>query len=86
MANIQQYSVTRSGTTNIQNFPRYVITASVEDTDPVTGLRVVIADFTGANALNFPAVMATLTPEQRDRFIELVSMWLVNVKAGLQDI
>lgn len=83
MANVQDFSVVRNGTININNFPRYTISARVEEVNPDTGLYENIADFRGANALSFPAVLTTLTPEQRDDFIQMTALWIVRVRAGL---
>jgi hypothetical protein len=79
MVMLQQYAVTRNGTVNINNFPRYTITAQVIGDDGTT----VLADFTGANALSFPAVLSTLTAQQRDDFIAMIAIWIVRVRAGL---
>lgn len=85
MANIQQFTVVRNGTVNISAFPRYTITARVEEVNPATGLMetVVGGDMTGANALTFPGVLTTLTAAQRDDFVQMVATWLVRTKAGL---
>lgn len=79
MANLHEYAVSRSGLVN------YVFTARVEEIDQITGQPTVIADFTGSNALAFPQVLTTMTPEQRDAFAAYVSLWIIQVKAGLSE-
>ena len=78
MADLQQYSITPLASASV-NVPRAQIEALV--TDSRTGAT--IADFTGANALIFPAVIATLTVEQRRELAQLIARWLLEKKAGL---
>ena len=71
MAQFQQFSVVRTNKT-------FTIQARV-----LNDAGVQVADFTGANALVFPSVMATLTDAQVDALAQVVANWLVLTKAGL---
>lgn len=42
----------------------------------------VLNDFTGANAIVFPAVLGTLTAAERREFALMIADWLVRKKAG----
>lgn len=44
----------------------------------------VLNDFTGSNAIRFPAVLATLTNEQYQAFVMRNRQWLVYTRAGMQ--
>lgn len=81
--NLQNFTVVRNGTVNIQNAPRYTITGQLQDTDPATGLPRIVADFTGANAITFPGELANRTPEERDFLIQRLSRTLIEMKAGV---
>ena len=83
MANVQEFTVVRNGSVNINNFPRYTISARVEEINPATGLWENIADFRGGSALTFPGVLTTLTPEQRDEFVQMIAIWIVRTRAGI---
>lgn len=83
MAFIQDFAITRDGTVNIANFPRYSITARVEDFDSLTGLMITLADFTGANAMSFPGEMRNRTPEERDHILRTIATMLVEMKSGI---
>ena len=81
MTVLQQYAVTRNGSVSISAFPRFDITALVYD-----NAGNLLADFTGANALQFPAVVKTILaghPELVDEFTQLVAQWLVQKSAGV---
>ena len=84
MANLQGYSVTRNGSVNINNFPRYTITGRIEEVNPATGLMENLVDFTGGNALVWPAVLTTLTAEQRDTLLNNMATSIIRMKAGLE--
>lgn len=79
MADFQNVVVTSQAAANV-NVPRYSV--SVQVTDSTTG--ALLADFTGANAIQWPGVLATLTAEQRRAILEMVLTYVVRVKAGLQ--
>ncbi len=78
MPDLQNFAITPLGAANV-NVPRATIEALV--TDSQSG--AVLADFTGANALNWPGVVSTLTGAQRLVLAEMVANWLIFVKAGL---
>lgn len=73
---IQNFSITANSAVNV-NVPRFTITATVFDGPAV------VADFTGANSLVFPAVLATLTAQQRRDLIDLIANTLIQMKAGI---
>lgn len=55
------------------------ITATVYD-----DANHVLADFTGPNTIHFPAVLSTMTVEQRAELLEQIAQTIVIIKAGLQ--
>lgn len=81
MPDLQNFAVAANGNVNINNFPRFTITAQV--TDSQSG--AVLFDFTGANSITFPGDMPTLFPTAAARraFMERMAVHLVRVKAGL---
>lgn len=85
MANLQQFGVTQNGTLNINACPRYVITGRFEDVNPATGLYETVAggDFVGVNAVDFPAVLKTMTAAQVDALVLKWAPDILAVKAGL---
>lgn len=76
MADLQNYSVTAGNAVQVTTLD-WVITATVQEGNDV------LADFTGANALHYPAVLATLTLEQQNDLISQIAQQIVLVKAGL---
>lgn len=81
--NLQNFTVVRNGSVNINTFPRYTITGRLEDTDPATGGIRVVADFSGANAITFPGEMVNRTPEERDFILLTIARLLVEMKGGV---
>lgn len=79
MADFLNFQITALGSASV-NVPRAQIEAKVVDS---SNQQTVIADFTGANALIFPAVVATLTGPQRLELAQLIAGWLLRTKAGL---
>lgn len=79
---IQNYSTARNGSVNINTFPRYTITAQIVETNQTTGLEEVLFDYTGVNAIDFPAELRNRTPTERDYIIEVLAMLLVRMKSG----
>lgn len=79
MPDLQQFSITPTGATNV-NVPGADIACQIVDS---TTQSVILADFTGANTLHFPSVLATLTGAQRAELISLLAEKIVFMKAGL---
>jgi hypothetical protein len=79
MPDFLNFLITPLGSASV-NVPRAQIEAKVVDS---ANQQTVIADFTGANALIFPAVIATLTAPQRLELAQLIAGWLIRTKAGL---
>ncbi len=77
MAQMQSFSIVRAGHRNVP-VPTYTITALVYDDD-----RNLVADFTGANALSFPACLDTFTTDEMDEFLDMTAQWVVLHKAGI---
>lgn len=75
MPDLQQFSVSRGSPGNL-NTPRHVIAGRLQEGSTV------IADFTGENALRWPDILATLTPEQQDEIVGDVATKLINMRAG----
>lgn len=74
---IQNFSVTpRAAVSN--TLPRFEIAAQVYDG------AALVADFTGANTLMFPGVLASLSVEQRQTLIDSVAQTIVRMRAGVQ--
>ncbi len=79
MASMQEYSLTLTGRQNVPGTVRsYTLTAKVYN-----DAGTLVADFTGANAIAFPQVLATLTDAQNDELTNMVANWLILQKAGL---
>jgi hypothetical protein len=78
MPDLNNFAVTRAVAVNA-NVPSHQITGTL--TDSSTGKS--IADYTGPNALSWPAVLATLTVAQQDEIVGLVANRLIEMKAGL---
>lgn len=72
MADLQKFAVTRNGTVNVPNCPQWKIEFQI--TDSKTG--AVLRDFTGANALSFPQVLAQFSQADQD---ELIAEWVVGL-------
>ncbi len=79
MPDLQNFAVTR-GATNQLNQPAFTIAAQIVDSQSST----VLADFTGANAIQFPAVLSTLTPAQQTQIIQMVAVTIIRMKTGIQ--
>jgi hypothetical protein len=77
MADLRNYSVARLTSANV-NVPRWTISCTVVDS--ATGAT--LADFTGANALSFPGVLATLTATQRNDLMEALFTRIALIRAG----
>lgn len=77
MAVLQQFSTTIGGNASV-TVPKVTITAQVFD-----NAGNLLADFTGANAIVFPAVIASLTGPQRQTLADQIAHFLVLTKAGL---
>jgi hypothetical protein len=73
---LQQLGATAAGTANV-NVPRYTITAQVFADD-----GTLVADFTGANAINFPADLGKLTVARRNALLRQIGTALVYELAG----
>lgn len=74
MPDLQNFAVTKLSNQTINNAPRYQISCTVNNSS--TG--ALIRDFTGANALIFPQVLATLSEAERVEMIQLISNWLID--------
>ena len=81
MPDLLDFDITPLGAVSV-SVPRASIEARVVDSSDQS---IVLADFTGANAIVFPQVILTLTPAQRLQMARLLAMWLIRLKAGLSD-
>lgn len=77
MADRQQFTVTLGNNVNVA-MPSAVIAGKI--TDSTSG--AVLSDFTGANAIQFPQIVSTLTAAQKRQLVDLLVDFLVNVKTG----
>jgi hypothetical protein len=73
---LQQLGATALGPAQV-NVPRFAITAQVFDDD-----GKLVADFTGANVVNFPADIGKLTAAQRNAFLRQIGTHLVYALAN----
>lgn len=80
MANLFNFSITPLANSNPGPIPRFSVAAEVRADD-----GTVLADFTGANALVFPAVLTQLTALQRRRLVHLIAHYLVQARAGMTE-
>lgn len=78
MPDIQSLVITAQGAANV-NVPRFTVACRV--TDSITGATV--ADFTGANALVWPGVLASLTATQRREVLRQIMALVLYMRAGL---
>ena len=79
MADLLDFSVT-AGAAKSVTVPSFTISARVVESGDQSR---VIADLTGAAAIQFPAVVKTLSAADLDEFVQLVAAWLVRKRAGL---
>ena len=78
MPDLQGFTITAQSAANV-NVPRATISCTV--LDATTG--AVLADLTGANAIQWPGVIATLTAADRRELAQLIATWLVRKVAGV---
>ncbi len=84
MANLQQFTVVRNGSVNLNNVPRYTITGRLEDINPLTGAFETIpgGDFV-TTPIIFPAEMSLRTEAEREALIRMIAQVLIEMKAGV---
>jgi len=77
MKNFQNFEITPNGSGSVANMPRFIISTVVRDS-----AGNILADYTGANAINFPADLPTIlnTATERRAFVEMVSTFLIERK------
>ncbi len=73
------YKITPLGASAV-TIPRATIEATVVDS---SNQALVLADLTGAAAIQFPAVLGQLSAADRAEFIAMVAGWLIQKRAGL---
>jgi hypothetical protein len=73
------YTVTAGSRGNVQ-LPRYTISCLCVDS---SNQSIVLADLTGANAIQFPAVIDTLTATQQRQILDFVIDYIIQIKAGI---
>jgi hypothetical protein len=78
MPDLAQFTITPLNAKNI-SVQRALISTLIVDSN--TGETLV--DMTGANAIQFPEVISSLTDSQRAELIEMVAHWLVITRSGL---
>lgn len=82
MASLQNFSVPRSTVANI-NTQTYKLQAQiVDDSDPQN--VVVLADYTGANALSWPGCLNLLPLEKQDEIVQNLAQGILLAAAGLE--
>jgi hypothetical protein len=82
MPDFQNFSITPQSAANI-NMPRFLI--EVQITDSMTG--ELLHDFTGANAIRWPADVPILysTAEERREFVRELARMLIEKKVEVQN-
>ena len=75
--NLQNFSVTVGANRNV-SIPRMIISCDI--TDPQTD--AVIQSLTGANAIEFPLVLSTLTAADLEELLRTILIWLIQKKTG----
>lgn len=79
MADLLNFAITPLSSANV-NVPRATISARVVDSNDQ---NIVLADFTGANALTFPGVLSTLSAADRLELAQAIATWIIFKRAGL---
>lgn len=80
MADLMNFSITPLGPGAVQTI-RATIEGKVLDSET----QAVLFDFTGANAIAFPAALRDLTQSQQDSITAMVAQKVLLAKAGLWD-
>ncbi len=75
MPDLQNFTVTPLANASV-TVPRATLSGQLRDS--TTG--VLLADFTGANTVAFPAVLTTLTGPQQRELVEEITWWLLRKK------
>lgn len=79
MPDFQNLTVTTQGSANV-NVPRFTVECTINDS--TTG--AVLADYTGANAIQFPGILATLTGPQRRAILDYILSHLILMRGGYE--
>ena len=77
MPDIMQLVVTPLASANV-NVPRATISCKVVSSRLQS---IVLADFTGANTLAFPAILTSLTAADQRELVEYILPWLLQKRA-----
>jgi hypothetical protein len=72
---LKSFTITPAGTGNV-SVPKFTLSGQVVDS--TTG--ALIRDFTGVNAVAFPAVLSTLTATDQLEMVQLIVLWLLQKK------
>ena len=73
MPDLKDFTITRIANASVI-VPRWQLSGQLVDSQTQ---ETVLADFTGANVVNFPGVLTTLTAAQQDELIALIVNWLL---------
>lgn len=73
MADLVNFTITKLANANV-SVPRWTLSGRLVDSKTQ---QTVLADFTGANTVAFPGVLASLTAAQQDELIGLIVNWLL---------
>ena len=82
MPAFQQFSLTPIGRANLTQIPRVRIECRVEEVNE-QGQWVTVANFTGANSIEFPTELRNRSDAEVAFIIEQIAYTLVLMKAGL---
>lgn len=75
MPDLKTFTITKLANASV-TVPRWTLSGQLVD----SGTGAVLADFTGANTVAFPGILATLTAAQQDELIQMVAVWLLQKK------
>lgn len=78
MPSLQSFSITPTQAVQVNNL-NFTIACQVFDDN-----NNLVADFTGANAIQYPACLATLTQQQQSDILQKIVNDIIFDKAGLQ--
>lgn len=81
MADLRNFSVTRSGTARL-TVPVWTISGQVVDVDRGES-STVLRDFSGQNEVKFPQVLGQLTEAQQDRLVEMIVLFILEARGIL---
>jgi hypothetical protein len=78
MADLIEFTVTRGASIQV-TIPQYTISGKVVDSETQ---ETVLADFSGANAIQFPQILGQATQAQLEALLNLIVRAIITAKTG----